>query len=157
MRIAVYPGSFDPITNGHIDILKRSLKIFDKVIILIAINPHKKSRFSLESRIDMIEQVVKDLGFENVIVDFTDGYTVKYAKEHNATHLIRGLRAVTDYEYESYISSVNSSIDQNIDMVFFMASKDIASISSSAVMEMLDKGEDISHLVPETVSKYLRK
>ena len=105
----------------------------------------------------MIEEVIQELGLENVIVDSTDGYTVAYAKEHNATHLIRGLRAVTDYEYESYISSVNSSIDKNIDMVFFMASKDVVSISSSAVMEMLDKGEDISGLVPAAVAKNLSK
>ncbi len=97
MKVAIYPGSFDPITNGHLEILKRALNIFDKVIMLVAVNPNKKTRFSAEERVAMIKEAVND---ERVEVDSSTGLTVEYAKKHGASHLIRGLRAVTDFEYE---------------------------------------------------------
>ena len=102
MKIAVYPGSFDPITNGHLEILKRALNIFDKVIMLVAVNPNKKSRFTAEERVAMIEEAVND---DRVVVDCSEGLTVEYAKKHGASHLIRGLRAVTDFEYEFSLAS----------------------------------------------------
>ena len=98
MKVAIYPGSFDPITNGHLEILKRALNIFDKVIVLVAVNDAKKSRFSVEERVAMIKEAVE--GDPRVEVDSYNGLTVEYAKEHDAQHLIRGLRAVTDFEYE---------------------------------------------------------
>ena len=122
MKIAVYPGSFDPITNGHLDILERATKVFDRVIVLVAINSAKKSRFPLEERVKMIKEATANL--ENVVVDSYEGLTVKYAKEHNATHLIRGLRAVSDFEYEFQLASANEFADASIDMVFFMARGD---------------------------------
>ena len=155
MKIAVYPGSFDPITNGHMDILKRSLKIFDKVILLLAVNPKKKSRFSVDERLAMMKGAVKD--FPNVEVDFCDGLTVEYAKKHNAQALIRGLRAVTDFEYEFQLSAGNAYVDPSIEMVFFMAGKEMSFISSSVVNELEESGVDISRLVPASVCEAYAK
>ena len=154
MKVAVYPGSFDPITNGHLEILKRALKIFDRVIVLVAVNPNKKTRFSAEERVAMIKESVND---ERVSVDYSDGLTVKYAKEHGASHLIRGLRAVTDFEYEFSLSSANDFIDSSIDTVFLMSKAEKSFINSSMIMELYQSGEDVSSLVPPSVIKRLNK
>ena len=154
MRIAVYPGSFDPITNGHLDILHRACSVFDKVIVLVAVNPNKKSNFTSEERVEMIKEATKDLN--NVEVCSDSGLTVKFAKEHGATHLIRGLRAVSDFEYEFQLASANEFVDSSIDMVFFMARGDKTFISSSAIMEMAHSGVDVSSLVPESVLKRIK-
>ena len=154
MKIAVYPGSFDPITNGHLDILERASRVFDKVIVLVASNPNKRSRFPAEERVAMVKEAIT--GFENVTVDSYDGLTVRYAKEHNATHLIRGLRAVSDFEYEFQLASANEFADASIDMVFFMARGEKSFISSSAIFELHNSGVDISNLVPESVIKRLK-
>jgi pantetheine-phosphate adenylyltransferase len=151
MKRAIYPGSFDPITNGHLDVLSRALKVFDEVIVLVAINPNKKSKFTPEERVTMIKEATKDL--KGVVVDSTEGLTVKYAKEHNATCLIRGLRAVTDFEYEFALSATNEFIDESIDMVFFMSHAETSFISSSSIDELHKKGIDISSLVPPSVVK----
>ena len=153
MRIAVYPGSFDPITNGHLDILNRALEIFDKVIVLVAINSQKKSLFSTEERKAMIEEAVND---PRVVVDAYDGLTVKYAKEHGASHLIRGLRAVTDFEYEFQLFSANKFADSSIDSVFLMSKNDKSFINSSMIIELHNKGIDVSELVPASVLKRLK-
>lgn len=153
-KIAIYPGSFDPITNGHLDILSRALKAFDKVIILVAINPNKKSRFSTEDRVAMIKEATKEMG--NVEVDSYSGLTVTYAKKHNATHLIRGLRAVTDFEYEFQLAAANQFADKDIDSVFFMSRGETADITSSMVMELYNNGIDVSNLVPQAVIKKLK-
>ena len=154
MKRAIYPGSFDPITNGHLDILKRATEVFDEIIVLVAVNPNKHFSFSPEERVAMIEEATKE--YKNVKVDFYDGLTVKYAKEHNAKHLIRGLRAVTDFEYEFQLASANEYVDESIDMVFFMARGDKKFISSSGVMELVNNGVDVSRLVPESVIKRLK-
>ena len=154
MKIAVYPGSFDPITNGHLDILERASRVFDKVIVLVASNPNKHSRFSVEERVAMIEEATTE--FKNVVVDYYDGLTVRYAKEHGATHLIRGLRAVSDFEYEFQLASANEFADSSIDMVFFMARGEKSFISSSAIFELHNSGVDISNLVPASVLKRLK-
>ena len=154
MKVAIYPGSFDPITNGHLEILKRSLKIFDRVIMLVAINPDKKARFSAEERVAMIKETIDD---DRVSVDSYDGLTVKYAKEHGATHLIRGLRAVTDFEYEFSLASANDYIDPSIDSVFLMSKAEKSFINSSTIIEMHRKGIDVSSLVPPAVLKRLNK
>ena len=153
MKIAVYPGSFDPITNGHLDILERASKIFDKVIVLVAINSSKNHRFSVEERVQMIKEATA--GIPNVEVDSSEGLTVRYAKEHGAGTLIRGLRAVSDFEYEFRLASANEFADSSIDMVFFMARGDKTFISSSAIIELYNSGVDISSLVPESVLKRL--
>ena len=155
MKKAIYPGSFDPITNGHIDILNRALKVFDEVIILVADNQQKKSRFTVEERVSMIKDATKHL--KGVTVEFTHGLTVAYAKKVGASHLIRGLRAVTDFEYEFSLASANRFIDNSIDMVFFMASSEYSYISSSAIDDMYKAHVDISKLVPESVVKMYEK
>ena len=154
MKVAIYPGSFDPITNGHLDVLKRSLEVFDKVIVLVAINPDKSSRFSPAERVEMIKEAVKDL--KNVEVDSTTGLTVEYAKKHGANHLIRGLRAVTDFEYEFQLAVANEFADSDIDMVFFMARGETTYITSSMIMELNKNGVDVSTLVPNSVLKRLK-
>ena len=153
MKIAVYPGSFDPITNGHLEILHRALNIFDKVIMLVAVNPSKKTRFSPEERATMIKEAVNN---PRVEVDSYDGLTVKYAKEHGAHHLIRGLRAVTDFEYEFSLASANDYIDESIDTVFLMSKAEKSFINSSMIMELHQKGVDVSSLVPPSVLKRLK-
>ena len=154
MKVAIYPGSFDPITNGHLDVLKRSLEVFDKVIVLVAINPDKSSRFSPSDRVEMIKEAVADL--KNVEVDSTTGLTVEYAKKHGAKHLIRGLRAVTDFEYEFQLAVANEFADSDIDMVFFMARGETTYITSSMIMELNKNGVDVSTLVPNSVLKRLK-
>ena len=154
MRIAVYPGSFDPITNGHLDVLKRALDIFDEVIVLVGVNSSKKYNFSTEERVAMIKECVND---HRVKVDSNIGLTVKYAKEHGASHLIRGLRAVTDFEYEFSLASANDYIDPSIDTVFLMSKAEKSFINSSTIIEMHKKGVDISALVPPAVLKRLNK
>ena len=154
MKVAVYPGSFDPITNGHLDILHRACRVFDKVIVLVAVNPNKKSNFTSEERVEMIKEATKDLDGVEVFAD--SGLTVKFAKEHGATHLIRGLRAVSDFEYEFQLASANEFVDASIDMVFFMARGDKTFISSSAIMEMARSGVDVSTLVPASVLKRIK-
>lgn len=149
MKLAVYPGSFDPITNGHLDILKRALKVFDKVIVLIASNPGKRRTFSLAERLRSVKEAVKD--FRNVSVDSTAGLTIDYARKAGASHLIRGLRAVTDFEYEFQLAAGNSFIDDSIDMIFFMSRSETSFISSSAIRDLYRNGVDISKLVPPSV------
>ena len=153
MKIAVYPGSFDPITNGHLEILKRALNIFDRVIVLVSVNPNKESRFSAQERVAMIEEAIND---ERVTVDFNTGLTVEYAKAHGATHLIRGLRAVTDFEYEFSLASANDYIDPSIDTVFLMSKAEKSFINSSMIMELYQSGVDVSSLVPPSVIKRLK-
>ena len=153
MKVAIYPGSFDPITNGHLEILKRALNIFDKVIVLVAINPNKKSRFSVEDRVMMIKEAIND---ERVSVDAYQGLTVEYAKKHGASHLIRGLRAVTDFEYEFSLASANDFIDSSVDTVFLMSKAEKSFINSSMIMELYQNGKDVSSLVPPSVLKRLK-
>ena len=155
MKKAVYPGSFDPITNGHIDILKRALEVFDEVVVLVADNHDKKSRFTVEERVSMIKEATKSM--KGVSVDSTHGLTVNYAKKIGAKHLIRGLRAVTDYEYEVTLTAANKFIDSSIDIVFFMAGSEYSFISSSSIDRMYKEHIDISKLVPESVIKMYEK
>ncbi len=153
MKVAVYPGSFDPITNGHLEILKRALNIFDKVIMLVAVNPDKKTRFNVEDRVNMIKEAIHD---ERVVVDSYNGLTVDYAKKHGASHLIRGLRAVTDFEYEFSLASANDFIDSSVDTIFLMSKAEKSFINSSMIMELYQKGIDVSSLVPPSVIKRLK-
>ena len=148
-RIAIYPGSFDPITNGHLDILKRASKAFDEIIVLVAENDEKHSRFTVKERLEMIKGALK--GIENVKVDSTKGLTVKYAKDHGAKFLIRGLRAVSDFEYEFTLNAANEYIDHDIDTVYFMSTIGHNFISSSYIDSLYSSGVDITSLVPKSV------
>ena len=152
-RIGIYPGSFDPITNGHLDILLRASKLFDEIIVLIAFNKDKLGnyRFNINERINMVKEVVKD--YPNIKVDSTSGLTISYAKTHNATALIRGIRVVSDFEYEWQLAAANEYIDSDIEMVFLMSHKETTFISSSSIDEMYRCGVDISPLVPDVVLK----
>jgi len=154
-RVAVYPGSFDPITNGHIDILKRALAIFDEVIILVAIAADKKTLFTLDERVEMIRLATKDL--PQVRVDATEGLSVHYAKRQHAVALVRGLRAVSDFEYEFKLAAGNNYVDPDIEVVFFMAKSQYNFLSSSTLKELYLQDVDISSLVPASVMAALKK
>ena len=155
MNIAVYPGSFDPFTNGHLDILERACAVFDEVIVLVAVNSAKKSLFSTLERVRILEETLK--GNPKVRVDSYEGLTVDYCRKQGAKHIIRGLRAVTDFEYEFQLASANHFVDKSIDMVFFMASSDSSFISSSTVNELRRNGADVSSLVPKPVLEAYEK
>lgn len=157
MKIAVYPGSFDPLTNGHFDVAVRAKKFFDKIIIMVADNPMKAGHymFTADERVDMAKKVFEGLnGFEVVS---TQHLVVKEAKKLHAQALIRGLRAVTDYEAEYQLHEVNEYIEPDIDMVYLMAKKNQAFISSSAIKELFFQGQDISKLVPSVVYEAMKK
>ena len=149
MATAIYPGSFDPITNGHLDILKRALEVFDEVVLLLAVNPEKKGVFSIDERLLMMQKATAK--FKGVVVDYTDGLTVDYCKKIGAKHMIRGLRAVTDFEYEFQLNAANQFLDSSIDVVFLMSSSSTAFISSSMINQLRKSGADIAALVPEAV------
>lgn len=153
MKIAIYPGSFDPITKGHLDILKNAAEIFDKVIIAVAKNSAKKGFLTVEERLNLIRESVKDM--ENVEVDSFDGLTIEYAKSRGAKVLIRGLRAVSDFEYEMQLSQTNSALSDSIKTVFLTTKPKYNFISSSTIKEILNNGGDISKFVPECVNEYL--
>lgn len=154
-KVAVYPGSFDPITNGHLDILARALKIFDEVVILVAINPNKKGLFDVNEKINLIKEATKYI--KGVKVAKTDGLSIDYAKKIKAKALIRGLRAVSDFEYEFALSASNEYINKDIEMLFFMAHKETSFISSSSIIELYKNGVDITPLVPKCVINELKK
>ena len=153
MTIAIYPGSFDPITNGHIDILKSGAAIFDKVIISVSYNINKKGFLPIDVRTKLIEESVKDI--PNVEVDSFQGLTVEYAKKRNAAVLLRGLRTSFDFEYEMQLSQTNSALYKDIKTVFLITKPEYNFISSSAVREILVNKGDISAFVPDAVSEYL--
>ena len=152
---AVYPGSFDPITNGHLNIINRASKLYDELIVLVAISPAKKPFFSIEEKVNMIKDSVKDL--PNVKVDFYEGLVVDYASKNNVQVLVRGLRAVSDFEYEFQLAAANRFINNEIEMVFFMANSENNFISSSMIKEMALAGQDVSSLVPPMVTKDLKE
>jgi pantetheine-phosphate adenylyltransferase len=153
-KIALYPGSFDPITNGHLDVLERASRMFDSVVIAVLNHPDKKSFLSVQQRVDLIKDATK--GVKNVTVDSFDGLTVEYAKKIGAKFLIRGLRTITDFEYEIQLCQTNQVIAKEIDTVFLSTKPEHNFISSSMVKELSKYNTDISKFVPENVVKYLK-
>jgi pantetheine-phosphate adenylyltransferase len=154
-RTAVYPGSFDPITYGHLDILYRGLKIFDKIIIAVAKNIEKNPLFTVEERMEMIRETLK--GSENVIVDSFEGLLVDYLRKMNAKFVIRGLRAMSDFDYEFQMASVNRTLNPDIDTIFMMTSRDFFFISSRTVKEVASYGGSVKEFVPPNVEKRLKE
>jgi len=155
MRIAIYPGTFDPITYGHIDILERACPLFDHMIIAIARNPAKEPMFSVAERKEMIIDATKD--FSNIDVDAFDGLVVEYACLRHATVILRGLRAVSDFEYELQMALMNRSLNENIVTVFLMPHEKYIYLNSSVVKEVASFGGDVSHLVPPLVVQRLQE
>jgi pantetheine-phosphate adenylyltransferase len=154
MKIAIYPGSFDPITYGHLDILKNASEIFDKVIIAVANNGSKTGFLTVDERVELIRQSIK--GIDNVEVDSFEGLTVEYAKKHGANILIRGLRAVSDFEFEMQLSQTNSALCDEIKTVFLTTKPKYNFISSSTIKEIYKNNGDISKFVPKAVDDYLK-
>ena len=151
--IAIYPGSFDPITNGHVDLIHRACKLFDKVIIAIAQNTNKDSFLSIDQRVKAVEIAIEPL--TNTRVLSFDSLLVDFAREHNAQIIIRGLRAVSDFDYEFQLSGMNKRLNPAIETLFMTPSEEFANISSSLVREILFLGGDISQFVPESVKTIL--
>ncbi len=154
-HIAVYPGTFDPVTNGHVDLVERSLRIFDEVIVAIAANPKKAPLFSLEERIDMFQEAMPRPN--RVKIEGFDGLLVDYVRAKKAVGIIRGLRAVSDFEYEMQMALMNRRLDSDIETVFLMPNEEYSFITSTIVREAASYGGDVSSLVPKVVVAKLRK
>ena len=157
MKIGVYPGSFDPFTVGHLDVLKSAVGLFDLVYVAVLNNSAKSPVFGVKERIDMIERVIASEGFENVRAGSFDGLLVDYAQKVDAHYIIRGLRAITDFEYEFQIDAVNRHLKPEIRTVYFMANPAHSFLSSSNVREIGELGGSIEGLVPQCNIDYLRE
>jgi len=155
MTLAIYPGSFDPLTNGHIDIMRRGLSVFDRVVLAVANNQNKTPTFSVEQRLEMAKEVFKDE--PRVEYDTFSGLLVDYAKAKGAKVLLRGLRAVSDFEYEFQLASMNRKLNDNVETVFMMTSEEHFYVSSSLVREVARYEGNVSAFVPQCVEKALLK
>lgn len=155
MRKAVYPGSFDPVTFGHLDIIERASRVVDEVIVAVLVNSSKNPLFTIEERVDMLRQVTKQ--FSNVRIETFQGLTVDFARKIGANIMVRGLRAVSDFESEMQIAQTNHSLNPEIDTVFFTTSLEYAFLSSTIVREVASYGSDVSNMVPDAVAEKLRE
>ena len=154
-KTAIYPGSFDPVTNGHIDIVERGLKVFDKIIVAILRNPAKEALFTVEERKEMIETSLNRNS--NVEIDVFDGLLVDYAKKRNAVAILRGMRAVSDFEYEFQLALMNRKLNREVQTVFLMTGLRWIFISSSIIKEAASFGGNINGMVPPVVSRKLKE
>jgi pantetheine-phosphate adenylyltransferase len=154
MTVAIYPGSFDPLTNGHLSLIQRGLQMFDRVIVAIAVNPKKTPLFTLEERRELIRQACPD---PRVEVDAFQGLLVQYAKQRNVSVLLRGLRAVSDFEYEFQLANMNRKLAPGIETVFMMTGEDYFYISSQLVREVASFGGDVTGMVPDNVLAKLQE
>ncbi len=155
MRFAIYPGTFDPITNGHLDLVDRGLRIFDEILIAVAPNPKKQPLFSLQERLALIKESVKDC--QNVRIEPFDGLLVDYVKHKGGVAIIRGLRAISDFEYEMQMALMNRRLVTEIETVFMMPSEEFSFITSTIVKEVASFGGSVKGLVPEVVERALRE
>ncbi len=149
MKIAVYPGSFDPLTNGHLDIIERSSKIFDEVIVSVLINIDKNTLFTTEERVELIKKVVEP--YKNVKVESFDGLLIDYVKQKNSNVIIKGLRALSDFDYEFQMALMNHKLDSNIETVFMMTNAKYSYVSSSSIKQVAKFGGCLKDLVPDVI------
>lgn len=152
---AVYPGTFDPVTYGHIDLIKRAQEIFSEIIVAVAHNPHKKPLFSTKERVAMLKSAVS--GFEGIVVDDFDGLVVDYARKKKAKVLIRGLRMISDFEYEFQMALTNRKLSPDIETIFLMPQESYSYLSAKLLKEAASLGADLSYFVPDFVEKALKK
>ncbi len=150
----VYPGSFDPVTNGHLNIIKRASQIFDEIIVAVFQNPQKEPLFTMEERVNLLEKTTRD--FPGVSVDFFTGLTMDYVQSKGAMAIIRGLRAVSDFEGEFQMASMNKKINDKVETIFFMTDTKFAFLSSSVVKEVAQFGGDVKCVLPDCVYKKLK-
>ena len=155
MKLGIYPGTFDPITNGHFDLVQRGLRIFDELIIAVAPSPKKQPLFTLEERITMIRETVK--GCRNVRIEAFNGLLVDYVKRRGGVAIIRGLRAVSDFEYELQLALMNRRLDMTIETVFMMPSEEYSFLTSTIVKEAASFGGSVKGLVPDLVEAALKE
>jgi pantetheine-phosphate adenylyltransferase len=152
---AIYPGTFDPVTNGHIDLIKRAQEIFPELIVAVAHNPHKKPLFTLEERVKMLKSATSDLS--GVTIEDFDGLVVDYALKRKAKVIIRGLRMLSDFEYEFQMALTNRKLNPNVETIFLMPHESYSYLSSRLLKEVACLGADLSSFVPESVEKALKK
>jgi pantetheine-phosphate adenylyltransferase len=159
IRRAIFPGSFDPLTNGHLDIIKRSLPLFDEIIIAVLNNPDKNPMFSVEERCAMIREILPEIekGDCRLIVDSFSGLTADFAKERAATAIVRGIRAVSDYEYELRMALMNRRLEPTIETVFLMAAEEYSYVSSNLLKQVFTLGGRVEGLVPQLVEAKMRE
>lgn len=158
MRVALYPGSFDPVTNGHLDVLQRALAVFDRVVVAVLANPRKSPLLPVETRVVVLETSIRDAGMDadHATVTTFDGLTVDAARANGARWLVRGLRAISDFEAEGQLAANNRAIADDIDTVFFMTAVEFGYVSSSLVKEIASFGGDVSSMVPPPALTALR-
>ena len=154
-KIAVYPGTFDPVTYGHIDLIKRAAKIFDKVIVAVAHNKSKGVFFSVQERVEMLQGIVK--GMDNVFVDDFDGLVVKYVKQQGASVMLRGLRMLSDFEYEFQMALTNRKLAGDIETIFMMPHEEYSYVSSKLIKEAGALGADLTSFVPKECAAALKR
>ena len=147
----VYPGSFDPVTYGHLDIIKRAARVFDKLVVAVFVNPVKDPLFTREERVNLLKESINKLSFDNIEIDSFCGLTMEYVKSQKASAIIRGLRAVSDFEGEFQMASMNKQIDGDIETIFLMTDTKYAFLSSSVIKEVAQFGGNIEELVPKCV------
>jgi len=155
-RRAIYPGSFDPVTNGHLDIIQRACKLFDEVIVAILVNPGKTAMFSVDERVEMLGSLL-NARFPQVSVDTFDGLLVDYALRRGAQAVVRGIRAISDYEYELQMALMNRRLNPQVETVFLMSAEENSYLSSRLVKEVFSLGGSITGLVPEPVIERMRE
>lgn len=151
---AIYPGTFDPVTYGHIDIIKRAVTIFEEVVVAVAKNPQKSPIFSVNERVDLLKKATEGLG--NVIVESFDGLVVDYAKKQRVSVIIRGLRMLSDFEYEFQMALTNRKLNPHVETIFLMPSESYSYLSSKLLKETAALGADLSNFVPDYVEKALK-
>ena len=151
MRVCIYPGSFDPITNGHLDIIERASKIFDKLIVSVVENPSKQPVFTLQERVELIKECVKD--YKNIAVDSFKGLLTDYVKEKGASTIVKGLRIVADFEYEFQMALLNKSISPEIETIFMMTNSKYSYISSTMIKEIARLGANLDEFVPKIIKE----